>query len=34
MNIRKLTVEIVTVLAVALVTGLLVTSLWNFIGHG
>jgi len=34
MNSRKLIVEFVTVFPVALVTGSLVTFLWNFIGHG
>ena len=34
MNIRKLIVEYVTVFAVALVSGSLVSFLWNFIGHG
>ncbi len=34
MNIKKLTVEFVTVLAVTLVTVALVTFLWNLIGHG
>lgn len=34
MNIKKLTVEFVTVFAVILVTVSLVTFLWNLIGHG
>jgi hypothetical protein len=34
MNIKKLAVEFVTVFAVALVTIVVVTFLWNVIGHG
>lgn len=34
MNIKKLVVEFVTVFAVSLVTAVVVTFLWNFIGHG
>jgi H+/Cl- antiporter ClcA len=34
MNNKKLVVEFVTVFAVALVTVVLVTFLWNIIGHG
>lgn len=34
MSIRKLVVEFVTVFVVTLVTVVLVTFLWNMIGHG
>jgi hypothetical protein len=34
MNIKKLVVEFVTVFAVALVVTVIVTFLWNIIGHG
>ena len=34
MNIKKLVVEFVAVFAVALVAVLIVTFLWNIIGHG
>jgi hypothetical protein len=34
MNIKKLAIEFGTVFAVALVTVVLVTFLWNIIGHG
>ena len=34
MSTRDLVVEFVTVFAIALVAGSLVTFLWNFIGHG
>ena len=34
MNIKKLVVEFVTIFAVVLVTVVLVTFLWNIIGHG
>jgi len=34
MNIKKLVVEFVTVFAVTLVTTVIVTFLWNLIGHG
>ena len=34
MNIKKLLVEFVTVFAVTLVTTVIVTFLWNLIGHG
>ena len=34
MNSRRLAVEFASVFAVALVTGALVTFLWNIIGHG
>jgi len=34
MNIKKLVVEFGTVYAVALVTVVMVTFLWNIIGHG
>jgi len=34
MSIRKLVVEFVTVFVVTLVTDVLVTFLWNMIGHG
>lgn len=34
MNIKKLVVEFATVFAVTLVTAVLVTFLWNMIGHG
>lgn len=33
MNIRRLAVDFVTMFAVALVTGAVVTFLWNFTGH-
>jgi hypothetical protein len=34
MNIKRLVVEFVTVFSVALVITVLVTFLWNLIGHG
>jgi hypothetical protein len=34
MNIKKLTFEFATIFAVTLVTTVLVTFLWNIIGHG
>ncbi len=34
MNIKKLVVEFVTVLAVVLVIAAILTFLWNIIGHG
>ena len=34
MNIKRLVVEFATVFAVTLVTVVLVTFLWNLIGHG
>ncbi len=34
MNVKRLSVEFVTVFAVALVTTAMVTLLWNIVGHG
>ena len=34
MNIKKLVIEFGSVFAVVLVTGTIVTFLWNIIGHG
>jgi hypothetical protein len=34
MKIKKLAAEFITVFAVALVISVIVTFLWNFIGHG
>ena len=34
MSIKKLVIEFITVFAIALVTVVLVTFLWNLIGHG
>lgn len=34
MNIKQSVIEFMTVFAVALATGALVTLLWNYIGHG
>lgn len=34
MNVKRLSIEFVTVFAVALVTTAMVTLLWNIVGHG
>ena len=34
MNLKKLGVEFITVFVVTLVTSIIVTFLWNLIGHG